>query len=70
MDPRTRTLLEAPILPTLLRLAIPNLVMTGNLTHVFLMLGLALAAFGTMIALAVKSGAWFRGMNDSQGASR
>ena len=28
MDPRTRTLLEAPILPTLLRLAIPNLVMT------------------------------------------
>jgi len=28
MDPRTRTLLEAPILPTLLRLAIPNLIMT------------------------------------------
>lgn len=28
MDPRTRTLLEAPILPTLLRLAIPNLAMT------------------------------------------
>ena len=26
--PRTRTLLEAPILPTLLRLAIPNLIMT------------------------------------------
>ena len=28
MDPRTRTLLEAPILPTLLRLALPNVVMT------------------------------------------
>ena len=28
MDPRTRTLLEAPILPTLLRLAIPNIVTT------------------------------------------
>ena len=28
MDPRTRTLLEAPILPTLLRLAIPNLITT------------------------------------------
>jgi putative MATE family efflux protein len=28
VDPRTRTLLEAPILPTLLRLAIPNLIMT------------------------------------------
>ena len=28
MDPRTRTLLEAPILPTLLRLAIPNVVTT------------------------------------------
>jgi putative MATE family efflux protein len=28
LDPRTRTLLEAPILPTLLRLAIPNLIMT------------------------------------------
>lgn len=28
MDPRTRTLLEGPILPTLLRLAIPNLIMT------------------------------------------
>lgn len=28
MDPRTRALLEGPILPTLLRLAIPNLIMT------------------------------------------
>jgi putative MATE family efflux protein len=28
LDPRTRILLEAPILPTLLRLAIPNLIMT------------------------------------------
>ena len=28
MDPRTRALLEAPILPTLLRLAVPNLIMT------------------------------------------
>ncbi len=28
MDPRTRTLIEAPILPTLLRLALPNLAMT------------------------------------------
>ena len=28
MDPRTRTLLEAPILPTLLRLALPNIVTT------------------------------------------
>ena len=28
VDPRTRTLLEAPILPTLLRLAIPNVVTT------------------------------------------
>ena len=28
MDPRTRTLLEAPILPTLLRLAVPNVVTT------------------------------------------
>src|SRR5580693_4272669 len=26
MDPRTRTLLEAPIVPTLLRLALPNVV--------------------------------------------
>ena len=43
---------------------------TGNLTLVFLTLGLALAVFGTTIALAVKRGAWFRGMNDSQAASR
>ena len=28
MDPRTRTLLEAPITPTLLRLAIPNVITT------------------------------------------
>ena len=28
MDPRTRNLLEAPITPTLLRLAIPNVITT------------------------------------------
>ncbi len=32
---------------------------TGNLTLVFLVLGLALLAFGTTIALAIKGGAWF-----------
>jgi Na+-driven multidrug efflux pump len=28
LDPRTRNLLEAPITPTLLRLAIPNVITT------------------------------------------
>ena len=30
MDPRTRALLEAPIAPTLLRLAVPNMLMLGT----------------------------------------
>ena len=29
MDPRTRALLEAPIVPTLLRLALPNVAVMG-----------------------------------------
>jgi hypothetical protein len=32
---------------------------------VFLTLGLALAVFGTLIALAVARGVWLRGANDS-----
>lgn len=38
---------------------------TGSLTSVFLALGLALAVFGSMIAIAIWSGAWFRGRNDN-----
>jgi putative MATE family efflux protein len=38
---------------------------TGSLTLVFLTLGLALAVFGMLIALAVARGVWLRGANDS-----
>ena len=38
--------------------------MTGNLTLVFAALAVALAVFGTVIAIAVARGAWFRGAND------
>jgi len=38
--------------------------LTGSLTGVFVALGLALAAFGATIALAVRGGAWFRGADD------
>ena len=36
------------------------LVLTGSLTAVFVMLGIALAAYGVIVAIAVKSGVWFR----------
>jgi hypothetical protein len=35
------------------------------MTYVFAALGVALAVYGSMIAGAVWSGAWFRGRNDS-----
>ncbi len=38
---------------------------TGNLTLVFMALGVALATFGIVIAAAVAAGAWFRGPNDN-----
>ena len=39
---------------------------TGSLTAVFLTLGLALALFGTMIAVAVARGVWFPDRNVRQ----
>ena len=48
MDPRTRVLLEAPIASTLLRLAIPNMLVM-----------LAQAAAGLINWAAVAGGAWF-----------
>jgi putative MATE family efflux protein len=36
------------------------LALTGSLTMVFVMLGIALAAYGMIVAIAVKSGVWFR----------
>jgi Na+-driven multidrug efflux pump len=36
------------------------LTLTGSLTMVFVMLGIALAAYGVIVAIAVKSGVWFR----------
>ncbi len=33
---------------------------TGSLTMVFVMLALGLAAYGAIVAIAVKSGVWFR----------
>jgi putative MATE family efflux protein len=62
--------LKWPLLANVLRLAIAVgggwlvLRWTGNLTLVFLALGLALATFGTVIACAVAGGAWSRA-NDS-----
>jgi Na+-driven multidrug efflux pump len=38
---------------------------TGNLSYVYAALAAGLAALGLMIAIAVWSGAWFRGRNDS-----
>jgi Na+-driven multidrug efflux pump len=35
------------------------LILTGSLTMVFVMLGVALAAYGVIVAIAVKSGVWF-----------
>ena len=43
---------------------------TGDLTSVFLTLGLALAIFGSVIAGAVARGVWFHGRNDSASGSR
>jgi putative MATE family efflux protein len=43
---------------------------TGNLTLVFLTLGLALATLGTVIAVAVWRGAWFSGRNDKAPQAR
>jgi hypothetical protein len=40
--------------------------LTGSLTAVFLTLGLALALFGTMIAVAVARGVWFPDRNARQ----
>jgi ABC-type lipoprotein release transport system permease subunit len=39
---------------------------TGSLTAVFLTLGLALALFGTLIAVAVARGVWFSGESARQ----
>ena len=36
------------------------LILTGSLTMVFVMLGIALATYGVIVAIAVKSGVWFR----------
>ena len=36
------------------------LTLTGSLTMVFVMLGIALATYGVIVAIAVKSGVWFR----------
>ncbi len=36
------------------------LILTGSLTSVFVMLGIALATYGVIVAIAVKSGVWFR----------
>ena len=44
--------------------------MTGDLTLVFVALGIGLAIFGLTIAGAVASGAWFRGRDDSGAKSR
>jgi Na+-driven multidrug efflux pump len=38
---------------------------TGDLTFVYAALAAGLATMGTMIAVAIKGGAWFRGRNDS-----
>ena len=38
---------------------------TGDLTYVYAALAAGLATMGTMIAVAIKGGAWFRGRNDS-----
>lgn len=43
---------------------------TGSLDHVFLALGLALATFGLVIAVAVSRGAWLSRPNDSAAGSR
>jgi putative MATE family efflux protein len=54
-----------PLLAGIIRLAIAvlggwlMLRWTGDLSHVFLALGVALAAYGLIIAIAVAAGAWF-----------
>jgi putative MATE family efflux protein len=45
------------------------LALTGSLTMVFVMLGIALAAYGVIVAVAVKSGVWFRNDRASARAS-
>jgi hypothetical protein len=37
---------------------------------VFVMLGIALAAYGVIVAIAVKSGVWFRNDRDADGTRR
>ncbi len=44
--------------------------LTGSLTAIFAMLAAGLAAYGIIVALAVKSGVWFRGTAQAQGAAR
>ena len=36
------------------------LTLTGSLTAVFVMLGVALAAYGAIVGIAIWSGVWFR----------
>ena len=65
--------LKWPLLAGLIRLIIAVaggflvLRFTGSLTLVFAALGVALAAFGTVIAVAVWAGAWSRAPNDKTG---
>jgi putative MATE family efflux protein len=42
------------------------LILTGSLTMVFGMLGIALTAYGVIVAVAVKSGVWFRDEKDAR----
>ena len=65
MDRRTRVLLEAPIAPTLLRLALPNILVlaaqaaAGLIETYFIGKLGTQAAFGLINAAAVAGGAWF-----------
>jgi Na+-driven multidrug efflux pump len=60
-----------PLVAGLIRLAIAvaggwlMLQWSGDLSRVFLALGVALAAYGLIIAAAVASGAWFSGRESS-----
>ena len=56
-----------PLIGSVVRLVIAAgggllaLKLTGSMTSVFAMLGVALAFYGCIVAAAVGSGAWFRG---------
>ena len=78
MDPRTRTLLEAPIAPTLLRLAIPNVITTvvqastGLIETYFIgklgtdaLAGVALVFPGVMLMQMMSAGAMGGGVSSA-----